>query len=398
MIYLKNSSFKDTLKVAAMACPYMVQTSLSFMAITALAEIHRVFNRAELANQDPTVPIVKEIMKARNKHIVLHGLGREGLMMKGFAMRLFHLGLRKVHVFGEACTPQLKEGDLLIVSSGPGWFSSADSIIVEATASGARALVITSKPEGEAAKLASVVAIVPAQTIAEPDFPPGEEPPEQLADGVEMVDGKMPWQLDHANQKAGKVPAGDPMAAAPKGKSKLSVKLDDMIAKSEAAKKGSIKEGGEEVRGSKAGSMLMVGDQAEGSGLKAGLTLYPPEKARFVVTDNKILPMGSCYEGALFILFEIVVYTLREKLQETLPIMRGRNTNLDHFPPTHACGPPPPSPPPTPPGECGRRHSFHNPSDGLGTGVEHWPSPKPSLTASPKTSLKPDAKPSLKPS
>lgn len=370
-----------------MACPRMVQTSLSFMAITALAEIHRVFNRAEQSNQDPVVPIVKEIMKARGKHIVLHGIGREGLMMRGFAMRLFHLGLPSVHFFGDMCTPHVGTGDLLIVSSGPGWFSSADAVIIEAIAAGARALVITSKPEGEAAKLATIVVLVPAQTIAEPDFPGEGEPSALPPEGAQMVDSKIPWQLEHSNQKAGEVPAGDAMSAL-QGKSKLSVKLDDMITKAEAAKnaeadkkaaadkKGSVKGSirgsqhlpeGSEVRGSKVESMLVPeGGLPLGGG---GITLFPPEKARFVVTDNKILPMGSCYEGALFILFEIVVYVLREKLQETLPIMRGRNTNLDHFPPSHWCGQPTPSPPPTPQGECGRVHPFVEPSDGLGPPV-----------------------------
>jgi D-arabinose 5-phosphate isomerase GutQ len=320
----------------------MVQTSLSFMAIQALAEIHRVFNRAEMSKQDPCLPIVKEIMHARDKVIVLHGLGREGLIIRGFAMRLFHLGLRKVHMFGDMCTPLVKAGDLLIVTSGSGWPSSLDPIIAEATASGARALVITAKADGAAAALATTVALVPALTMADPDFP-AEGSVEAHPECSMMVEGKMPWQLAHSNQKAPQVPAGDPMAAPPPGKPKLTAKLDEMIE-----------------RGSQRGS-LQLGASFRGS--QSGISLYPPEPARFIVTDNKILPMGSAYEGALFVLFEIVVYTLREKLQETLPVMRGRNTNLDHFPPDHACGPPPPTPPPTPPGECGRYHKHPPTSD-----------------------------------
>lgn len=330
------------------------------MAIQALAEIHRVFNRAERDKQDPCVPIVKEIMKARNKVIVLHGLGREGLIIRGFAMRLFHLGLRKVHMFGDMCTPLLKAGDLLIVSSGPGWPSSVDPIISEATASGARVLVITAKPDGAAAALATTIALVPAQTMADPDFPGEGKSADVHPECSVMVEGKMPWQLPHSNQRASMVPAGDAMAAVNPNKAKLSAKIDEMIAKADLDK----------ARGSQRGSQVR-GSQVGDGDLKAGITLYPPEPARFAVTDNKILPMGSAYEGALFILFEIVVYTLREKLQETLPVMRGRNTNLDHFPPEHACGPPPPSPPPTPPGECGRYHKHAPTSD---SGLLHQPS------------------------
>ena len=51
-------------------------------------------------------------------------------------------------------------------------------------------------------------------------------------------------------------------------------------------------------------------------------------------SDNKcnqepILPMGSVYEGAMFVLFEIAVFLLRRKLGETLGTMRARHTNLE---------------------------------------------------------------------
>jgi 6-phospho-3-hexuloisomerase len=44
--------------------------------------------------------------------IALHGLGREGLMMRAFSMRLFHLGLRATPV-GDMSLPAVGEGDLL---------------------------------------------------------------------------------------------------------------------------------------------------------------------------------------------------------------------------------------------------------------------------------------------
>ena len=40
------------------------------------------------------------------KRIVVFGLGREGLQMRGFAMRLFHMG-RDVAVWGDMTTPAL---------------------------------------------------------------------------------------------------------------------------------------------------------------------------------------------------------------------------------------------------------------------------------------------------
>ena len=42
-----------------------------------------------------------------------------------------------------------------------------------------------------------------------------------------------------------------------------------------------------------------------------------------------ILPMGSLYEGALFVLFEIMVLKLRDKLNITPEAMRANHTNLE---------------------------------------------------------------------
>ncbi|HPB64377.1 MAG TPA: SIS domain-containing protein, partial [Mesotoga sp.] len=53
------------------------------------------------------------------ERIFLFAMGRSGLAIKAFAMRLMHLGL-KVHVVGEISTPSIGEGDLLIVGTGSG--------------------------------------------------------------------------------------------------------------------------------------------------------------------------------------------------------------------------------------------------------------------------------------
>jgi 6-phospho-3-hexuloisomerase len=42
-----------------------------------------------------------------------------------------------------------------------------------------------------------------------------------------------------------------------------------------------------------------------------------------------VLPMGSIYEGALFLLFEIMVLRLRDRLGETAETMRARHTNME---------------------------------------------------------------------
>jgi 6-phospho-3-hexuloisomerase len=107
---------------------------------------------------------VTEIAQA--KRVAVYGVGREGLQIKGFAMRLFHLGLKSA-VVGEMTTPAIEEGDLLIVSAGPGDFSTVSALIGVAKGSGARVLVLTANAEGAAALRADTVLFIPAQTMAD---------------------------------------------------------------------------------------------------------------------------------------------------------------------------------------------------------------------------------------
>jgi 6-phospho-3-hexuloisomerase len=44
---------------------------------------------------------------------------------------------------------------------------------------------------------------------------------------------------------------------------------------------------------------------------------------------SSVLPMGSLYEGALFVLFEVMVLKLRNKLGITPEAMRSHHTNLE---------------------------------------------------------------------
>lgn len=100
------------------------------------------------------------------KRIALHGLGREGLQMKGLAMRLFHLGL-DAHVVGEMTTPPVAKGDLLIVSAGPGYFATVESLMMIAKNAGAKTALVTAQPKGELARIAHHVLHIPAQTMAD---------------------------------------------------------------------------------------------------------------------------------------------------------------------------------------------------------------------------------------
>lgn len=111
--------------------------------------------------------VAEEVAEAgrRGAHLMLYGVGREGLMMKGLAMRLFHLGLRVSCVF-EMTTPPISREDLLLLSAGPGTFSTVEALASIARSEGARVLLLTAQPSGPASKLADVVVHVPAQTMA----------------------------------------------------------------------------------------------------------------------------------------------------------------------------------------------------------------------------------------
>ncbi len=131
----------------------------------ALDDLGRVFQRLDAAAVDRAVD---EIANART--IALYGVGREGLQIKGFAMRLFHLG-RRAAMVGDMTTPPVGTGDLLIVSAGPGSFSTVQGLMRVARSAGARTLVVTAQPEGECARNADVVLPIPAQTMADDSGP-----------------------------------------------------------------------------------------------------------------------------------------------------------------------------------------------------------------------------------
>ncbi|KAH6828100.1 Sugar isomerase family protein [Perilla frutescens var. hirtella] len=172
------------------------------------------------ATPPPLTILVEEISAASSGggKIFVYGVGREGLMMKALCMRLFHLGL-SAHCIFDMTTPPIASPDLLIASAGPGGFSTVDAICGVARNSGARVVLLTAQPEtGPSVKYASVVAHIPAQTMAD--------------------------------------------------------------------------------------------DRASGSG-------------------RALLPMGSVYEGALFLLFEMVVFKLGEVLGRSPDQIRARHTNLE---------------------------------------------------------------------
>lgn len=99
------------------------------------------------------------------RRIVCYGVGREGLMMKALAMRLYHLGL-DAHVVGDMTAPPVGPGDVLFVSAGPGHFGTVAALADIAKGAGATVLCITAEPGGAVPVTADLSVTLPAQTMA----------------------------------------------------------------------------------------------------------------------------------------------------------------------------------------------------------------------------------------
>ena len=132
---------------------------------TALEELGAVADRID----DEAVDEACRMIAAAHR-IGVFGGGREGLQIKGFAMRLFHLGL-DVAVVGDMTMPALGEGDLFVVTVGPGEISTALALIGVAKAAGAKILFLTAQPESRGAAMADAVLTIPAQTMADDQGP-----------------------------------------------------------------------------------------------------------------------------------------------------------------------------------------------------------------------------------
>lgn len=184
---------------------------LAALADAALVELGDVVRAVQVSELDR---LCDELVAAQR--IAVHGVGREGLMMRALAMRLFHLGL-DAHVVGDMTTPALGAGDLLFVSAGPGHFATVAALVDVAKVAGARTACVTAQAQGAVPRACDVVLTLPAQTMAD--------------------------------------------------------------------------------------------DQADAA--------------------TSVLPMGSLFEGAQFLVFELMVLRLRDRLGVTPDAMRARHTNLE---------------------------------------------------------------------
>ena len=103
--------------------------------------------------------LMKQIMDA--PRIFIAGVGRTGLVMRCFAMRLMHLGI-KVQILGEITTTAVSKNDLLLIGSGSGETGSLVSIATKAHNLGVHILLITINPDSSIGKMAQECLKIPA--------------------------------------------------------------------------------------------------------------------------------------------------------------------------------------------------------------------------------------------
>jgi 6-phospho-3-hexuloisomerase len=124
-----------------------------------LNEIDRVLSSVETQQVDALLNAI-----ATAHTVIVYGLGREGLVMKSFAMRLAHLGVPTA-VVGDMTAPPAAQGDLFLASCGPGYLSTVDALVGVAQRAGARVAIITAQPAAELPRRADQLLVLPAQTM-----------------------------------------------------------------------------------------------------------------------------------------------------------------------------------------------------------------------------------------
>lgn len=125
-------------------------------AETVAAELHTTLTSISETQAENFAALVDQA-----DEIFVNGAGRSGYMGRGFAMRLMHMG-KKSYMVGDTVTPNIKEGDVLVVCSGSGETKSLVCNAEKAKSVGAKIALITINPESTIGRLADVVVEISA--------------------------------------------------------------------------------------------------------------------------------------------------------------------------------------------------------------------------------------------
>jgi len=125
-----------------------------------LDEIHSVLEKID---EKVYEEFLSSILNAKN--VFVTGQGRSGLVSRTFAMRLTHIGLN-AYCVGDATTPNIDKGDLLVACSSSGSTHITRYIAGLARKSQAAIAAVTSHKESPLAGQADIIIELPVQEVS----------------------------------------------------------------------------------------------------------------------------------------------------------------------------------------------------------------------------------------
>jgi 6-phospho-3-hexuloisomerase len=127
-----------------------------------LKEVQIVLSKV---NDSEVDNLISEILNSNR--IVVCGAGRVGMAIRGFGMRLGHLGLN-AYTLGDSTVPGIAENDLLIVASGSGETQTIFDLVAIASKNKCRIVAVTGNPDSRIGKLANVIVKITAPSKTKP--------------------------------------------------------------------------------------------------------------------------------------------------------------------------------------------------------------------------------------
>jgi 6-phospho-3-hexuloisomerase len=124
-----------------------------------LDEIHSVLEKIDERAYEE---FLSSILNAKN--IFVTGQGRSGMVSRTFAMRLTHIGLN-AYCVGDATTPNIDKGDLLVACSSSGSTHITRYIAGLAKKSQAAIVAVTSHKDSPLAGQADIIIELPVQEV-----------------------------------------------------------------------------------------------------------------------------------------------------------------------------------------------------------------------------------------
>lgn len=157
-------------------------TSIKELGKTITGELAQVFERIDESQIEKFIAAIEKA-----KRIILIGVGREGLATRAFTMRLMHMGL-DVHWIWDDTTPSIRNGDLLIATSGCGEIGHIHYVVETAKRRGATIALVTGDPYKKTAKLADIILFLPASVyLGTADVVPSVQPMGNLFEQASLI-------------------------------------------------------------------------------------------------------------------------------------------------------------------------------------------------------------------